>query len=64
MRAPIAGLLALLCLAAPSAVSGQDGDVVPSSRSVLLERADRARIRGDSAAPIRIVEVSDFERPF
>ena len=36
---------------------------MPSSRSVLLERADRARIRGDSAAPIRIVEVSDFECP-
>jgi protein-disulfide isomerase len=38
--------------------------VVPSEQSVILERADRARVRGDSAAPIRIVEISDFECPY
>jgi len=48
----------------PPRIAAQDGDVVPSDRSVLLERADRARIRGDTAAPIRVVEVSDFECPF
>ena len=33
-------------------------------QNALLERADRARIQGDTAAKIWIVEVSDFECPF
>ena len=33
-------------------------------QNALLERADRARIQGDSAAPVWIVEISDFECPF
>ena len=32
--------------------------------SALLERADKARIQGDTAAPVWIVEISDFECPF
>jgi len=32
--------------------------------NVLLARADRARIQGDTAAPVWLVEVSDFECPF
>lgn len=33
-------------------------------QNALLERADRARIQGDTAAKVWIVEVSDFECPF
>jgi len=32
--------------------------------NALLERADKARIQGDSAAPVWLVEISDFECPF
>ena len=38
--------------------------IVPSDQEVVLQRADRARVKGDSAAPIRIVEISDFQCPF
>lgn len=38
--------------------------VVPSEQEVVLQRADRARVKGDSAAPIRIVEISDFQCPY
>ena len=32
--------------------------------NALLEHADKARIQGDAAAPVWIVEISDFECPF
>jgi len=32
--------------------------------NALLERADKARIQGDTAAPVWVVEISDFECPF
>jgi protein-disulfide isomerase len=32
--------------------------------NAMLERADKARIQGDSAAPVWVVEISDFECPF
>jgi protein-disulfide isomerase len=32
--------------------------------NAMLERADKARIQGDSAAPVWLVEISDFECPF
>jgi protein-disulfide isomerase len=51
-------------LALPRAAIAQDPAVVPSTRAALLEAADAGRSRGDADAPIRIVEVSDFECPF
>jgi len=49
----------------PSSGRGQDAPrVVPSEQEVVLQRADRARVKGDSAAPIRIVEISDFQCPY
>ena len=38
--------------------------VVPSDQTAVLEAADAARSRGSADAPIRIVEISDFECPF
>ena len=54
---------ALIALAAGPA-SAQQTAVVPSDQSKVLEAADAARSRGDADAPIRIVEISDFECPF
>lgn len=49
----------------PSVTEAQEiGVSVPGDQTVVLERADRARVRGDTAAPIRIVEISDFECPY
>lgn len=45
--------------------SGATGAVVDSaSADALLARADAGRIQGDTAAPVWIIEVSDFECPF
>jgi protein-disulfide isomerase len=38
--------------------------VVPSDQTAVLEAADASRSRGAADAPIRIVEISDFECPF
>lgn len=65
-----AGLSSLVALAPiallwPASGVGQEVPAaVPSDQSVVLERADRARTRGDADAPIRIVEISDFECPY
>ena len=37
---------------------------MPDQQSVILERADRARSKGGADAPIRIVEIADFECSF
>ena len=41
-----------------------DPVVVPSGQRDILEAADAARRKGTSDAPLRIVEISDFECPF
>ena len=69
MRPSVAVFAGMLCAAlavvAPEPVRGQEAEaVVPSEQSVVLERADRSRTRGDPDAAIRIVEISDFECPF
>lgn len=48
----------------PVDVAAQEPYVVPADQEVVLQRADRARVKGDTAAPIRIVEISDFECPY
>ncbi len=60
------GVAATLLFGLPSGGAAQDGSgaIVPDVQSVILERADRARSKGDPDAPIRIVEISDFECPF
>lgn len=61
LSAGVAG--SAVALAAPGAPA-QEPVVVPSTQAAILEAADAGRSRGDEDAPIRIVEVSDFECPF
>jgi protein-disulfide isomerase len=49
---------------AQDANGSQDLIVVPSDAQVASDRADQARVKGDEDAPIRIVEISDFQCPF
>jgi len=63
-RVLVAWILAILVLASAEPASAQQAAVVPSDQTAVLEAADAARSRGDVDAPIRIVEISDFECPF
>lgn len=56
--------LAVLPAVRPATAQDVVAVAVPDEQSVILERADRARTKGDPEAPIRIVEISDFECPF
>jgi protein-disulfide isomerase len=53
-----------LLTARPAHTQEADRARVPDQQSVILERADRARSKGEADAPIRIVEISDFECSF
>ncbi len=63
-RGLVAWIAAGVTLAAAGPASAQQTAVVPSDQTAVLEAADAARSRGDVDAPIRIVEISDFECPF
>lgn len=66
-RALAAGVAALLAGAVPHSVApafAQEAAAVPADQTEILRRADLGRARGDTAAPIRIVEISDFECPY
>lgn len=65
MKHPLWGGLA----AAALLVGGTDslaaqGALVPSDQREILEAAGQARSKGEADAPLRIVEISDFECPF
>lgn len=65
LRAGAALLLTVFSLGcAGDASSAQESARVPSDIETVRERADRARVKGDTTAPIRMVEISDFECPF
>lgn len=59
----VAGL-GLAFSACAEAESAQESAVVPADLQVASERADRARVKGEADAPIRIVEISDFQCPY
>ncbi len=66
-RALAAGAVLAVVAAAPvgaPSAAAQEAAAVPTDQTEILERADRGRARGDTAAPIRIVEISDFECPY
>jgi protein-disulfide isomerase len=61
MRFHLLLLFLLAGMAAPTALAAQ---LSPADVEALLERSHGARIKGDSAAPVTIVEISDFQCPF
>jgi protein-disulfide isomerase len=58
----VAGVTTAGC--ARDANGSQERDIVPSDARLASQRADQARSKGADDAPIRIVEISDFECPF
>lgn len=56
--------LALVGCGGDATSAQQDAAVVPTDRSTIQERADRSRSLGDTARPITILEISDFQCPY
>ncbi|MFQ5889417.1 MAG: DsbA family protein [Gemmatimonadota bacterium] len=64
VAAAVVAVLAGPLVGCGGAGAAQQPSIVPEDQAVILERADRARVKGDSSAPIRMLEVSDFQCPF
>lgn len=59
--AAVAGAALLLLGCSGDSSSAQEEAVVPSDVNTVRERADRSRVRGDSAAPVQLFEIADFQ---
>ncbi len=55
---------ALLATAAAAGAQVRSGGEVPEDAEAVARRADDARVKGDTTAPIRVLEVSDFQCPY
>lgn len=64
LAAALGSLLGLAVLGGPAPLAAQDRAGVPTDQAAVLEAANAARSKGAADAPIRIVEISDFECPF
>ncbi|MDQ2766577.1 MAG: DsbA family protein, partial [Gemmatimonadota bacterium] len=51
-------------LACGKSSSASAASVTAGPDSVLLKRADHARIEGSASAPVWVIEVSDFQCPY
>ncbi|MCE2422810.1 MAG: DsbA family protein [Gemmatimonadetes bacterium] len=64
LSACFAIILAVLATACTAPGDAQDKSILPTNGQVLRGAADEARIKGSPDAPIRVVEVSDFQCPY
>lgn len=55
----LAALLVVGCTGESS--SAQQDASVPADLETIRERADRSRVKGDSAAPVQLFEIADFQ---